>query len=102
MAAASSRAKSPVGIERFVSKKDSPPVIVCCAAAGDGKAPAQIMNAETATTTRRRMITRLLFLLGHRERPPRNGQRSVAVAAGGICGHRETDGAVSSAGRSVR
>ena len=40
-AAASSRAKSPVGMDRFVSKNESAPVIVCCASAVEGKIAAE-------------------------------------------------------------
>jgi hypothetical protein len=36
LAASSSRAKSPVGIDRFVSRKERAPVIVGCAPANEG------------------------------------------------------------------
>src|SRR4026209_2916505 len=88
-AAASSRAKSPGGVERVGRRNDRAPVIVCCATAGNGKAVVQSMNAVAATTTGRGMITRLLLFLCQRERLPGDRQRSRAVVAGVVRRRRE-------------
>jgi hypothetical protein len=52
LAAASSRAKSPVGIDRFVSRNERAPVIVGCAPAEEGRATEMTISALRTAAAR--------------------------------------------------
>src|SRR5262245_36800911 len=102
VAAASSRAKSPVGIERFVRRNDRAPVIVCCAPTDSGKAAKQTVKTAMTTVTRMGLLTRFLFLLRQCERLSRDRQRAGAVVAGRVRFNRVSDRPVVDASGSAR
>src|SRR5215510_12316475 len=87
-AAASSRAKSPVGIERFVRRNERALVIVDWASAARGIAAVETTIAVSTIAMRWGIIPRFLLFLGDREGESHNCHRSRAVVAGVVRRHR--------------